>query len=100
MTTRRLAALRVTLAIAHVLLGLMLLLPLAAIVGFGSLQALAKLPFGFLLAGIVCMCSKSTARSPGRSCWSPTTDERCWKTWPCTRNSSGKVTAASTCENP
>lgn len=53
MTTRRLAALRVTLAIAHVLLGSVLLLPIAAIVGFGTLHTLTRLPFGLVLTGIV-----------------------------------------------
>ena len=53
MTTRRFAAVRILLAFAHVLLGLMLLLPIAVIVGIGSLQALAKLPFSLVLAGIV-----------------------------------------------
>lgn len=53
MTARRLAFLRLALAIAHVLLGAVLLLPIAMIVGLGSLQALVKLPFSLMLLAIV-----------------------------------------------
>ena len=53
MTTRRLAILRVTLAAAHVLLGIVLLLPIAAIVGFGTVHTLTRLPFSLVLIGVV-----------------------------------------------
>lgn len=39
-------------AIAHVMLGLLLLFPLAVVAGFSSVKALAQLPFGTLLVGL------------------------------------------------
>ncbi|MEO7728518.1 MAG: hypothetical protein ABIS45_14785, partial [Burkholderiales bacterium] len=39
-------------AVAHILLGLLLLLPIAVVAGLSSLKALAQLPFRTLLVGL------------------------------------------------
>lgn len=53
MKARKLAAARFTVAVAHILLGLLLLFPIAVVAGLSSLKALAQLPFDMLLVGLV-----------------------------------------------